>query len=96
MKGGSRSYQIRRVLEEGNKIVDRSNRKSRQLNGAPRQKNENGQLSMLERVSLICNNINESPVVVLTVKAFKYYQRACAHRREFRLLAMEVQQPLFL
>ena len=29
------------------------------------------------------------------VCSFKYYQRACAHQREFRLLAMEVQQPLF-
>jgi len=33
---------------------------------------------------------------IIWVQSFKYYQRACAHRREFRLLAMEVQQPLFL
>ena len=45
--------------------------------------------TVYETQSLVCF------VIVLCEHTFKYYQRACAHRREFRLLAMEVQQPLF-
>ena len=36
-----------------------------------------------------------APLKNMPRRPFKYYQRACAHQQEFRLLAMEVQQPLF-